>query len=522
MSPRSRFSLVLSTFATGVAIVLSGCGSSGDSGGDASVADPATAFAAGTPIYIDATIRPQGDQKKAIEDLVQKVAGIDPGQKIIEAIDKSSKDDGEDITFADDIEPWLGEQAAVAVPSIDYAGGDTPYEVVIQSTDSAAATDFLAKAKQKDDTNGTYKGFDYLISDKDGTVSGVVDDFLVVADSEDAFSQVVDTLNGGDSLETDKSFTETMSRASDSSVANAYVDIGGLIQAAGPSVDQQILGFYKALGVDFSNSTALASLVPSSDKVELDISTNAGAGLASTGDASELIASFPGDSFAAFAAADVGKQIKRALDGIDSVGFPPQVPPGALKSTLAKAGVNLNKIAATIGDVGLFVNGTGLTDIGGALVVTTDSSMSAADAVTQLTSFLQRSGAPGFSLLKGKSGFMVQSSQLPRPLVVLAQGDRVAAGLGLPQTLQAASGGSGETLADNPTFGAASDALGDVNISGFVDIQPIISLAALAAPYRNETLKAALPYLEKFSYLAFGNGTDGEFATSKVILALED
>lgn len=518
MNSRLRLSVALST-AAAAAVLAFGCGGGGGDSGS-SVADPATAAPADTPVFIDATVRPAGDQKTSIEDLVSKVTDgkVDPGSALIKQIDQSIASDPQTkgITYEDDIAPWLGEKVGISLSDFDGQNFNG-VGATLQVTDTGAAGDFYDKIKdQKDVTSGTYKGFDYTSSSGDSGTFGVVDNFFVIGQDLATYKSIVDTIQGGDSLDADTGYKDALATASDSSVADVYVDVGGLIKAAGSQVDPQILKFYNALGVDFSNSTAFASLVPSSDKVEMDISTDAGTGLYSSGDPSKLLGSFPQDSFAAFASADVGKQITKALDGIDKVGFPPEVPPGALKSALARAGVNLGQITSRIGDVGVFVDGSSIVNIGGALVVTSGSAKDASDSVNQITVLLKKSGARGFSVLKGRTGFQVLDPQLPRPLVVTATGDRIAIGLGLPQTLKAATA-SGPTLASDPTFKEAESALGDSKIAGFVNLAPIAAFAQLAG---DPSVQQALPYLQKFSYLAFGSGTSGKFTTSKIILAL--
>lgn len=518
MSSRSRISAALSTAAAAAVLAFAGCGGGdGDDGG--SGADPATAAPEGTSVYIEATIKPEGDLRTSVDELVKNATNgqIEPGRQIVESLNSelANEEDTEDLTYEDDIEPWLGEQLGFALQTFDGEEFEG-YSVALQVTDSGAASDFFDRLKETNEDigdEGSYEGYDYITDSDDDTVLGVGDDFFILGQNLKDFKAAVDATTG-DSLDSDSKFTETFDRVPEGSIGDVYVDIGGLIEQSGEAVDPEVLRFYNALGVDFSDATALASVVPTSDSLELDFSTDA-TGSMMTGDPSELLSSFPSNSLAAFASAGVGEQIQTALNGINEVGFPPEVPKGALFQTLNNAGVDVKAITSKIGDVGLFVNGTGLSDLGGALVVTTDSAKTAKDTVSQLTNLLRQSQAPGFSLLKGGAGFQITDEELPRPLVVTSKGDSVLAGLGLPQTLQAVSGG-GRTLADNPRFTAAQDALGGSTISGFIDIEPLIPFARLAG----DEIAPALPYLENLSYMVFGQDTDGEFATSKVILAL--
>jgi hypothetical protein len=478
-----RPSLGLCSLSVLVALILAGCGSS--SGGSSS-GDPVAAAPKDSSVFIEGSIRPSGDLKSNIEDLAKNAAGIsDPGTLIVDRIDSALKQDPEskDFTYEKDIEPWLGEKAGLFLSN--YDGSDFKRAAgILQTTDSGAAQDFIDKAAANSTNkvrDASYEGVDYKVTDSDGTSVGIVDDFLVIGTNEDSFKAVVGA-SGGDSLDSSSAYKAAVSAVPDGSLADVYVDIGGLIKQAGASVDQQIVRFYKALGYDFSNATAVASLVPGSDQVELDVATNATPNAVTGGAVKELLGSFPATSFLAVATPDVGKQLGRAIDGIDKVGFPPQVPPGALKSTLARAGIDLDKIAASIGDVGLF---------------------------TQVTS--------------NAEGFAFRSPQLPKPLVVIAAGKRIGIGYGVEATQQAVSAAvSGETLDSNPTFQAAADALGSTGISGFVDPKPILQLAETLGAGSDSGFQMARPYLDKLDFLAFGTGSEGDLVTQKVILKLKD
>src|SRR5690349_14368240 len=78
------------------ALVAAGCGGGGSSGGT----DPATVAPANTPMYIDFTIRPEGETKANIEGLAQKLAGVDDlGGLIVSKLEESATEEGEEIDF---------------------------------------------------------------------------------------------------------------------------------------------------------------------------------------------------------------------------------------------------------------------------------------------------------------------------------------------------------------------------------------------------------------------------------------
>src|SRR3954451_19372784 len=242
MKTRSRILLVLSLAAIAASILLAGCGGGGSGGG--TTADPATLAPSDAPLFIEATVRPEGELKSNIESLVENAAGIsDPGTLIIDRLNSSLADANteEKLTYEDDIEPWLGEKAGIYFSHYD---GDSFSGVagVIQTTDSDAAKDFVGKAKQPGDKETSYEGVDYVTGETGGTTVGVIDDFLVVADDEQTFKDAVDTSNG-DSLDGNDNYSSAVSNVPDNSAGDVYVDIGGLIRQSGPAVNQQVLQF---------------------------------------------------------------------------------------------------------------------------------------------------------------------------------------------------------------------------------------------------------------------------------------
>src|SRR5262249_32262125 len=155
----------------------------------------------------------------------------------------------------------------------------------------------------------------------------------------------------------------------------------------------------------------------------------------------------PGEAFAAVASGGFGEQLGKTLDRLDENGIPGQLGPHELKKSVSRLGFDVDKIASSFEDVGIFASGTGKADLGGALVLTPKDSSEAATAIKTIGLLVRQSGTPGVTALSGKaSGFSVRSAELgPRPLVVATEGDRVAIGYGLPQTLRGLSGG-GPTL----------------------------------------------------------------------------
>jgi hypothetical protein len=126
--------------------------------------------------------------------------------------------------------------------------------------------------------------------------------------------------------------------------------------------------------------------------------------------------------------------------------------------------------------------------------------------------------------ISGKAtGFSIRSEDLgPKPLVIAAQGERIAIAYGLPAAKEALAPGSGRTLGDSAAYEEAVSSLGGTPISGFIDGPGALKLADSLVPAddRGGFLEAK-PYLENIEYLAIGAGASGDQATAKLIAGID-
>lgn len=514
--------VLLALLAAVAAVLVAGCGGGGSdsSGGE----DPASVAPPKTPLYIEFTIQPEGETKTNIEALAKKLAGIDDlGGLIVSELEESAGEEDEEIDFEKEIEPWLGEKAGFIYPQ--FEGGDfNSFAAAIQVTDTGEAEDFIEKraevGKEKT-TDGSFEGIDFKLSE-DGTVVGVVGELLVIAEEEPLFKEVV-TASNDESLADDSAYTDAIAAAPDNSAADAYVDIGGLISQAESSgeVDQSTKLFFENSGIELDEATAVASAVPGSDQLEIDVSSNAAGDNLPSGDASELLGSLPADSVGALASAEFGKRFNEAIDQIDEQGIPGQVPPHKLKKGLKEAGIDLEAIASSIGDVGLFVEGNSERNLGGALVLATEDATQAKNTVSNLGLFLRASGIPGITAVNGKaSGFSIRSPELGRqPVVVISKDKRIAIGYGLSSALAGVEEG-GETLSESPAYKEAFSALGSTPITAFIDGPAALKLASALVPPGEEGFTEAKKYLTKIDYLAVGAEASDGLAKAKLIVGV--
>ncbi|MET0524071.1 MAG: DUF3352 domain-containing protein [Nocardioides sp.] len=160
-------------------------------------AQPAEALPDSTLGYASIDLDPSGEQKveaikmlkkfPAFNDEIDLDTDDDLRQKMFEEFDLGEACDGLD--YGDDIEPWLGDRAAVA--AVD-TGEDTPVAAfVLQIKDEGAAKDGLAKIKDCAGESGgegggwVINGDWAVVAESDKIAQGIVDDAAEAPLSDD-------------------------------------------------------------------------------------------------------------------------------------------------------------------------------------------------------------------------------------------------------------------------------------------------------------------------------------------------
>lgn len=516
---RPRFVSIVVLAAVAAVLLVAACGGGSDSG-----TDPAEAAPPGAPVFIAATIQPEGEIAENIDSLAEKAAGIESvGALVAAELEKKASDEGSKLAFEKEVQPWLGEEAGIFLQ--EYDGEDfNGVGGALQVSDESEAEAFVnAKIGESDESfeAGSVDGVDFH-SDEGGTTLGLGEGLLLYAQDEAIFKQMVTAL-GGENLASAESFEDATDEVPGESVGHVYVDIGALIQEAGQGIDKETRLGLELLGIEPEGSTALISLIPGAETLEMDISSNVTSGTIAGGDASEMLGSLPAGSVAAVASPEYGQALEQMIDRIDENGIPGEVPPHRFKRSLEEAGIDLESIIGSIGDIGVFVEGNSERNLGGALVIESKDSDEAHNTVKNLGLLLRASGVQGVTAITegGLSGFSIRSDEFgSKPLVVTAGGSKIAISYG-PKAAAAALSEKAGTLADDPTFAEAKEALGDIPISGFLQGSSALTLfEGIASPLEQAELAAVTPYLEKIGYLALGGSSSGERTTATLVAGL--
>ncbi len=514
---RTRFTIF--ALAALAVVSVAGCG-----GGESPSGSGLAGFASpGSLVFVEGKLKPTGELKANVDSIANRLAGVRSlGEFVISKLESSAREEGESFDYAKEVEPWLGEEGGVAFERLQDGELSEPL-IAVQTKDAEATQAFVDKrTRESSDPSKdvSYEGIDFKVGGSENNAVGVIDEALVLAGSEKEFKAAVDASNG-ESLADENRFQNAIAAASNGSFADVYVDVGGILEQSEGKIDPQAKEILQSAGIDPSEATAVASVIPQSEQIEVDLSSDLGGEKAPSGDVSKLLGTLPASSLAAFAFSEFGEQLEEAIDNLDESGIPPELGPNELKSTLKQAGIDLDKVAASLEDGAAFVEGSSRDSLGGALVLTGGSG-EAAEAVGSLGTLLRSARVPGVTAVGGRaSGFSIGiKGPGSKPIVVVGKGDRVAIGYGPAPALAGLGAGSGATLSGTPDYKAAVSALGKTPISAFVDGPAALRLAESLVPHSKKGFWEATPYLKKVGYIGIGSGTNGELATAKLIAGI--
>jgi hypothetical protein len=495
---KARLALFLIGATVAAALAVAGCGGGGDDGGSGST-DPASVAPPDSLFYLEVA-RPKGKAAANVDALAEKIAGIDDlGEFIVSELESSAGDSGGEVDYAKEIEPWLGEKAAFfprKYDGDDFSEGGEPVE------------------------EESYEGAGYRVDGEDGSAIGMIGDFIAYAEDVGTYEAMVDA-SDGESLADDPKFTRAIAEAPKESLADVYVDIGGIVQQSG-EIDSETETGLSLLGIEPEGATAVASAIPGSDQIEIELSSDVVTEAPPAEDNSFLLGSMPGDSVLAFAVSEAGASFAKAIDRLDREGIAEEdIPPHKLKKTFEAAGIDLDSITSSITNLSAFVQGSSESNLGGAAVLITGGS-SGQKIVEEIGAFLRVAGVDGVTSIGGKvSGFSVRNSDLDKPLVVLSDGLHIVVSFGRRAAAKYYS--YREELNENPVFKEASASLGGLPISGFADGPAALRLALnMVSGDDREGLLEAKPYLSKIDFLAMASESTDELAKAKLVVGIGD
>jgi hypothetical protein len=270
---------------------------------------------------------------------------------------------GCDLTFEDDVEPWLGYKFGVGVMS-PSSGSDAPATVfVAEVTDQDKAADGLKALASCDPTAGDGPGLGYAS----------VGDYMLIAETQELADQYGDDANQA-SLADDDAFKADMDELGEIGVATAWADVEGIVEAFPNRAGADQLTMTDVPDLEMITSTyqrVAATFRFSSDHVELVSKVY--------GDASEIdhsdneIVGLPDSTVFAMSQANGDARLAASWDG--------------LKKTLESGGTDIDQQLSDFEDeTGLSIPGDVETLLGDNLLVAIDEDGLTADVFQDVAS----------------------------------------------------------------------------------------------------------------------------------------
>jgi hypothetical protein len=526
--PRTRARRLAALVATAaVAVPAAGCGSSSSGAGNAA-ADPASFLPASTPVYLEAQVRPGGDLKANVDVLAGKILHTtDPGGKLVALIDRELKADGD--SYAKDVEPWLGQRAGLAVTGLGAGGNDPDVVAAIASKDDDKAKAFVDSRKGA--TDREYRGVTYKLKSGDDTAAVVLDHALLIG-NERGLKSAIDARSGS-TLNDGADFKKARDVVGTDGLGFAYADpnrlfdavAGAASGATGGKATAQQLNVAKALLTGSGLRSIAASLNVAKDAVRLDaalIGIKPGTTGTGAGDGPGAAAAVPAGSWLSVGVGDVGGTLQSMLKNLSAGGATGGLDPATLLSGVkSQLGIDVQQdLLSWMGDAALFVRGTTMSDLGGALVVSSKDPAASKRAVGKLRTLLEGFGVTTQGLRSAGGnveGFAVDAGSAPHPLEVAAKDDKFVVAYGKDALRDALAGGG--RLGDSDAYKTAAGLLGGAKPSLFLDTPQLVKLIG-AASGTDPGFQKAKPTLDAFGPAAAGGSSEGDVMRIKVAVAV--
>jgi hypothetical protein len=503
-------------------LIAAGCGGGGDGG-----ADPAAAVPANAPLYIEATVRPDGELRDDTLEVVGKLLDTDEPEAELQRLFQELGDDDDDFSYEDDVEPWLGERVGLYFRTFDSEAEVIDGAVVAAVTDEDAARESIRDFGPEGDAEPVereHEGVSYEYVEEGDTGLLVTGGYAAIG-SDAGIKSIIETLEDGEALADSESY-EQAAGDEDESLARVYAEPQGLVSAASGAAGGQAAQIAALLGGQLPESVSVA-LAATGDALRIDTATAGGPQSAAGGAGGEVFATLPGDALAAAGIADVGGALESVLTQVGALGA---FGGFDLDETLAalerQSGLNVREdLLAWMGDGGLFVRGAGVADIGGGLVVASSDPAATEAAVPRLGRLIEALADAEVRPLERDgldAGVTARFDGLPLPVHLAAAGERFVVAVGDPAL--AAALDPDATLESNEAFTGAVDALGDgLTPAFFANLPVILQLvdAFGAGAGGDPSAERALAALRSLTTVIAGSGGDDEVSRARIVVGVE-
>ncbi|HEX7292763.1 MAG TPA: DUF3352 domain-containing protein [Conexibacter sp.] len=488
-------------------LVAPGCGGEDSSSSNAAGPDPATVAPASAALYGEAVVRPSGEQKDEVVAAACKVFRVeDPGAELARAFDATQTSG---VRYARDVEPWLGQRIGGFLTLPRSGSGDPDWAFALSIADRDAFDAAFPHLRRGDRHDvGSYRGISYDENDTDESYSAQVGDFYV-GGSLGGLRAAIDA-SRGDNLAEASRFTDAIDALPDDALAFAYADPRALAAA----LEQAPPAARRALARLTEGRPLVASLTANADEIAIEGSGESAFAETFSNGAEVTVGQLPGDSWLALATPPLGPLVREALNAAG-------IHDKAAAQVRANLGLDLDRdLLAPLGGLGLFARGEGPLDLGGGALLQLTDAAAAQRLLTRLQTVAASTHLPMQPVsAAGARGFQIQIPRSPLPIVVLAEGAKLAAGYAASSAQDLLDP---QQRFDESSAGKAAIAtLGEGYEPSFVLIVPPIA-ALLRALDQIEVadLAPVIPYVNAYRSLAIGTKRDGDRTTVRIVAAL--
>jgi len=510
-SPPRRLRALSFLVAALCAVFLAACGSTGDPD-----AQPASIVPASAPVYFEVTVRPEGDVRADVEAAARKIfRQEEPVAELRRLINQALAEDK--VTLEKDIEPWLGRRIGFVVSNVTQEEPDIAFVAAVEDTEEAIDSYVAARDRESEDEAALeerdYNGTEYLFNPEEGTGLAEVGEFVVLA-SEPLLGQIIDAQEDGEVLTEEERFTKARAAVAEESIGFGYLNLQALLDLAGQdgSIPPQTLAPLR----QFIGESAAFSLTAQESAVALDV---AQFGARPQPDAdpaavAESVRALPAGSLVGLGLGDVGEQIETQLT---ASGLGPNV----LGQVEQATGINVQEdLLSWMGQGSAFVQGTGIGDLGGALIVQTSDRQATLDALEKVEPLLEAQDAEVEQVDEdGIEGLEARFEGLPLPVYLVVADERFLVAVG-DAALDSAAQPQG-ALGEDQGFKQAAGSLGEgLQPTFYASVPGLVALAESFGLAQDPSFQQARPYLDAFTALVSGGARDGDVSRNRVALGL--
>lgn len=522
-----------------LSVGLAACGGSSSDGG----ADPATFVPAAAPIYVEATVRPTGELKENTLAVAKKLLNTpDPEAQIKKFLKEASDETSSGINYEQDVASWLGEDIGFFVTEIGADSDDLQGALLLSTTNKDKAAEALETDIREPDKAGEpkpkiteedYNGVKVLADAADDTAEAVLDEFAIVGSLKGVKAAIDASKSDKGALAGSAKFTKAMDGLGDDeqSLGSLYVDVKATIDQVVKSgeLSEADATAFRQITSSVGFESIAAGLSVQDNAVRLDVASPLTKDGPKLGDPAKAVAALPGDAWLALGIGDIQALAEYTLDSVSTTTALAGTDINtALEQLNTAFGVDIRKdLLAWMGNGAIFVRGTNLVDIGGALVVQSKDPAATKASMAKIQELVEQLGS-ALDLKTGKlsasgvdAGFTVDAGKrFPLPISVALAGDKFIVAV-TDSALTAAIKPTG-ALGDNADFKAAAGGLGDgLQPVLYLGFSPVVSLVEGFGLGSNPDYAKAKPTLDALQALAAGGSTKDKLSKQRLVLTLD-